>query len=212
LSVRISIYLLEDITIYKKTITNTMPAINKIAHGNPPWGRGVLLAFARAGLNLAIFWMVAPDSASMPKSKEVNRIKSARAVVILLSALAACQKPAPLPPGLFPESAAGGWRRTALHDMPVSDSPDPVPRTSVDRLAVASYEGPGKLEARVYALTSPAVGVDLAQRWRPSADTVFFYRGRYFVVVKWQSAERKSLEAFVRQLEEALGPEKTPAS
>src|ERR1035438_4701839 len=49
-----------------------------------------------------------------------------------------------------------------------------VPRTSVERLEVASYEGPGKLEARVYALTSPEVGVDLAQRWRPSADTVFF--------------------------------------
>jgi hypothetical protein len=76
----------------------------------------------------------------------------------------------------------------------------------VERLAVASYEGPGKLQARVYVLSSPAVGVDLAQRWRPSADTVFFYRDRYFVVVKWQSAERKALEEFVRELEGKLGP------
>jgi hypothetical protein len=141
----------------------------------------------------------------------VNRIRSARTVAILLAALAACQKPAPLPPGLFPETAAGGWRRTAMREMPASEAPDPVPRTSVDRLAIATYEGSGKLEARVYALTSAAVGVDLAQRWRPSADTVFFYRGRYFVVVKWQQAERKALEAFVRQLEEALGPEKASA-
>jgi hypothetical protein len=96
------------------------------------------------------------------------------------------------------------WRRTALRDLPVSEAPDPVPRTSVERLAVASYEGPGRIEARVYALTSPAVGFDLAQRWRPSADTVFFYRGRYFVVVKWQAAERKALEAFVRELEQQL--------
>jgi hypothetical protein len=148
----------------------------------------------------------------MPKSKEVNRNLSARAFAVLLVAFAACQKPAALPPRLFPETAAGGWRRTAMREVPVSEAPDPVPRTSVDRLAAASYAGPGKLEARVYALTSPEVGLDLAQRWRPSADTVFFYRGRYFVVVKWQSAERNSLEAFVHQLEEALGPAKAPPS
>ncbi|HKE22471.1 MAG TPA: hypothetical protein VKB88_08780 [Bryobacteraceae bacterium] len=136
----------------------------------------------------------------------MNSINRAVPVAILAAAFAACQKPAALPPGLFPETAAGGWRRTAVRDLPVSESPDPVPRTSVDRLAVATYEGPGKLEARVYALSSPEVGLDLAQRWRPSADTVFFYRGRYFVVVKWEQAERKALEAFVRQLEESLGP------
>lgn len=146
----------------------------------------------------------------MPKSKEVTFIQRASPFVILLAALAACQKPAALPPGLFPENAAGGWRRTAVRETPVSEAPDPVPRTSVDRLAVATYEGPGKLEARVYALSTPEVGLDLAQRWRPSADTVFFYRGRYFAVVKWQQAERKALEAFVRQLEEALGPPPNP--
>jgi hypothetical protein len=149
----------------------------------------------------------------MSKSKAVNAINSAASVVALVVAFAACQKPAALPPGLFPETAAGGWRRTAVREMPVSESPDPVPRNSVDRLAVATYEGPGKLEARVYALSSPEVGLDLAQRWRPSADTIFFYRGRYFAVVKWQQAERKALEAFVRQLEEALGlpPKARPA-
>jgi len=148
----------------------------------------------------------------MPKSKGVNKIAPLGTAIVLLAALAACSSTAPLPSGIFPESAAGGWRRTAMHDLPVSEAPDPVPRTSVDRLAVAAYEGPGKLEARVYALSSPSVGLDLAQRWRPSADTVFFYRGRYFVVVKWQQAERQALEAFVRQLEEALGPAKPSSS
>ena len=140
----------------------------------------------------------------MPKSKRVHRL-----TILLAVGLAACSGTAPLPAGLFPESAAGGWRRTSLRDLPVSEAPDPVPRTSVDRLSVASYEGPGKLEARVYALSSPAVGVDLAQRWRPSADTVFFYRGRYFVVVKWQQADRKALEEFVRQLEGTLVHERS---
>jgi len=42
----------------------------------------------------------------------------------------------------------------------------------------------------------------MAQRWRPSADTVFFNEGRYFVVVKWQQADRKALHDFVRELVE----------
>ena len=92
--------------------------------------------------------------------------------------------------------------------MPVSDSPDPVPRNEVERLREASYEGPGKLLARVYQLSSTAVGSLLAQRWHPSADTVFFNVGRYFVVVKWQAADRKALQDFLRDMETRLG--KTP--
>ena len=44
----------------------------------------------------------------------------------------------------------------------------------------------------------------LTQRWRPSADTVFFSRGRYFVVIKWQQAERTALRSFVRELEGSI--------
>jgi hypothetical protein len=78
----------------------------------------------------------------------------------------------------------------------------------VERLQVAAYEGPGKLEARVYELSRFEVGLDLAQRWRPSADTVFFQQGRYFVVVKWQQADRKALQEFVRELEKRLAAAK----
>jgi hypothetical protein len=117
-----------------------------------------------------------------------------------LAALAACRdNTAPI--GLLPESAAGGWRRTSLRRTPVSEAPDPVPRNAVTRLETGDYEGPGKLEARVYELSSKEIGVTLEQRWRPSADTVFFSRGRYFVVVKWQQAEREALRSFVRELE-----------
>jgi len=119
----------------------------------------------------------------------------------LAGALAACRPKVELPPNLFPESAAGGWRRTSLGEMPVEESPDPVPRTAVERLVAAAYDGPGKLDARVYALTSAAEAGELAERWRPSADTLFFARGRLFVVVKWQSADRKLLREFVAELE-----------
>lgn len=112
---------------------------------------------------------------------------------------------------LFPPIVAGSWHRSALQDLAASDAPDPVSRTSINRLQTASYEGPGKLEARVYELDAPAEALELVQRWRPSADTVFFYRGRFFVVIKWQDADRKALEAFVRELETRLEKTKEPA-
>ena len=132
------------------------------------------------------------------------KLMSRRNWMWLALALGACRRIAPLPADFFPETVANVWRRAAVRNPPVSEAPDPVPRTSVERLQVAAYEGPGKLEARVYELSSPGVGLDLAQRWRPSADTVFFNRGRYFVVVKWQAEDRKALQEFVRELEKRL--------
>ena len=122
--------------------------------------------------------------------------------MLLAIGLGACGRVKPMP-DLFPE-VVGQWRRMSLRDLPAGESPDPVPRTSIDHIQIATYQGPGKLEARVYRLSSPAAGFDLAQRWHPTADTVFFNQGRYFVVVKWQEAERKALQAFVRELEGRL--------
>jgi len=132
------------------------------------------------------------------------KLMSRRNWMWLALALGACGRNAPPPADLFPETVANVWRRAAVRNLAVSEAPDPVPRTSVERLQTAAYEGPGKLEARVYELSSFGVGLDLAQRWRPAADTVFFNRGRYFVVVKWQQADRKALQEFVRELEKRL--------
>jgi len=54
---------------------------------------------------------------------------------------------------------------------------------------------------RVYQLTSPAAALDVVQRWRPAADTVFFYSDRFFVLIQWQTADRKALQEFVGALE-----------
>ena len=121
----------------------------------------------------------------------------------------ACGRSAP-PPDLFPPVVASVWHRTALQEMSASDAPEPVPRNTIDHLLTASYEGPGKLDARVYQLESAAMALDVAQRWRPSSDTVFFYRDRFFVVVKWQEADRNALKAFVAELEKRLGKPTEP--
>ena len=134
----------------------------------------------------------------------MTRRRSIGAIICLASAFAACRPKAGLPPNLFPETAAGGWRRLSLRELPVSEPPDPVPRAAVERLLAASYGGLGALDARVYTLSSPAAARDVTQRWRPSANTVFFDRGRLLVVVKWQSADRKLLREFVAGLEKRL--------
>lgn len=106
-------------------------------------------------------------------------------------------------PDLFPENA-GLWHRTSMRELTPAEAPDPVPPASIRRIRAASYEGAGKLDARVYQLSTSAVALDLVQRWQAAPDTVFFYADRFFVVVRWESAERKELQEFVSALEKRL--------
>lgn len=177
----------------------------RMTHGKPPCGAGVLFFLARAGRNFAI--NSDGSTANRAVHARIERV-TRRTLFLLLLPLAACRRPEEMPADLFPEKAAGGWQRLTAGDVSVSDAPDPVPRTEITKLREATYQGPGKLDARVYQLSSPDVGLTLAQRWRPSADTVFFNQRQYFVVVKWDSADRGALRAFLAQLEARLGPEK----
>jgi hypothetical protein len=170
--------------------------ISKIRMTQPaaPCGRVVFFAFARTGLNFPIHPMVASWLMSS------SRMTRSRCLLAWVLALAACRHaPAP-PPDPFTE-VVGAWHRTALTELPPSSPPDPVPPSAIQRIRAATYEGPGKLDARVYQLTSPAVALDLAQRWTPAPDTVFFYADRFFVLIRWQTADRKSLHDFVGTLE-----------
>jgi hypothetical protein len=121
-------------------------------------------------------------------------------------ALGACGEKAELPRDLFPQSVGGVWNLAEAHDLGASEAPDPVPRNSVERVRAATYKaGDAELRARVYLLSSADVGAALGTRWRPSADTVFFNHGPYFVVVKWQGADRKAVQEFVAELQKRLG-------
>ena len=61
-----------------------------------------------------------------------------------------------------------------------------------------------ELEARAYELTRQEIGLDIAQRWRAAADTVFFWARSHFIVVSWREADRKALQEFTRALENRL--------
>jgi hypothetical protein len=133
-------------------------------------------------------------------------MRRSRILLVCAIVLGACRRaPAPVP-DFFPE-VVGAWHRTSAGELPPALEPDSVPRAAVERIRAASYEGPGKLDARLYQLTSPAVALDVVQRWKPAPGTVFFYSGRFFILIRWQTADRKALREFVRALEQ-----KFPAS
>jgi hypothetical protein len=125
---------------------------------------------------------------------------------VLLATLYGCGKKSELP-AVFPETLSGGWRRTSLREASPSEAPDPVPAQSIKQLQLADYEGAGKIRARMYALGSSAAALDVVQRWRPSADTVFFHDREYVVAVSWQDADRAAVREFVRDVEKRLAPE-----
>jgi hypothetical protein len=102
-------------------------------------------------------------------------------------------------PDVFTETI-GAWHRTSAGELPPSSSGVVSPAV-VERIRTATYEGAGKLDVRVYQLTSSAAALDVVQRWTPAPGTVFFYSGRFFVVIQWQTADRKALQEFVGVLE-----------
>jgi hypothetical protein len=120
--------------------------------------------------------------------------------VTCVLALVSCRRDAAPMPDVFTEKI-GAWHRTSVGELPAPAASGTISPAVVERIRTATYEGAGKLEARVYQLTSPAAALDVVQRWTPAAGTVFFYSGRFFVLIQWQTADRKALHEFVGILE-----------
>jgi hypothetical protein len=127
-------------------------------------------------------------------------MSGSRILLLMVLGLVGC-RPAAMPmPDVFP-AAVGAWHRVSVKDLPAGQPPDAVPAASIERVRAAVYEGAGKVEARVYQFANPAVALDVMQRWTQAPDTVAFQGDRFFVVIRWEKAERKSLQEFVRELE-----------
>ena len=126
-----------------------------------------------------------------------------RILLLAVLVMASCGGKPTVMPDLFPESV-GAWHRIAASELTASSAPDGIDVAVVEKVRAASYEGPGKLEARAYQLTSSAVALDIVQRWHAKADTVYFYQDRFLVVLKWQTADRKALQEFVAALDGKL--------
>jgi hypothetical protein len=90
------------------------------------------------------------------------------------------------------------WRLKDEREVPPPGTP------GVRRLINALYDGPGTVMVDIYEMDSPAGGLEMVQKWRPVANTVVFYKGKYFAAVKWEQADREALQEFVRGLEKQL--------
>ena len=117
--------------------------------------------------------------------------------ILAVLALCACQR-APEAGSLLPAGIAGRWQRTSLDSIP--------PRQpGVARAFAAAYEGPGHITVDLYETKATGVAFEMTQHWREAANSVFFDKGVYFVVVKWQPMERQALRTFIREFETELG-------
>jgi hypothetical protein len=117
--------------------------------------------------------------------------------IVLALVLSACSQPARSAASLLPAGVGGVWQRKSLRDIP-------PPKPGVLRAFEAAYQGAGKLTVDLYETKVSGTAFEMTQHWRASADTAFFDKGRYFVVVKWEQADRQALTAFVRGLQKEL--------
>jgi len=91
--------------------------------------------------------------------------------------------------------------------MSIDSAPELARKTGARGWVSGVYEGAGEAHVEVYDLKSEASGLELVQKWRPAANTVFFYTPRYFAVVKWESPDRAAVTSLVRALEKRLQSE-----
>jgi len=124
--------------------------------------------------------------------------------IVLL--LGACKQGAA--PPVFPASVADGWRRKSSESFPAGSAPELVRKIGTRGWWRTVYEGPGSATVELYELTAPPGGLEMVQRWRPTADAVVWYTPRYFVVIKWQSADREAVGALIRSLEKQFQEQK----
>jgi hypothetical protein len=90
-------------------------------------------------------------------------------------------------PFVLPETAPGGWRLT---------------ETKHEGAKTAGvYEGAGTVRVEVEDMGAQAVAFEKAQRTRSQPDMVFFDKGSYFVIVRWEHADREALRQLVRALQ-----------
>jgi len=122
-----------------------------------------------------------------------------RCRIWLVAAIAwcGCGPPPRSADSLLPASV-GVWQRTSIRGLP-------PPKPAILRVFEAGYQGGGRLTVDLYEAKISGTAFEMAQHWREAPNTVFFDKGRYFAVVRWEQADRQALTAFVRALQKDLG-------
>jgi hypothetical protein len=111
-----------------------------------------------------------------------------RVLLLTLILLSGCARRAGQP--VLPDTAAGGWRLTGSRQE--------------GSKTLATYEGAGTVRVEVEDTGSTGVALDRVQRTRQEPDMVFFCTGDYFVIVRWEKADRAALKGLITALENRL--------
>ncbi|MGA2738449.1 MAG: hypothetical protein ABSG65_13495 [Bryobacteraceae bacterium] len=117
--------------------------------------------------------------------------------IVLALVSSACSQPARSAASLLPASVGEVWQRKSLHAIP-------PPKPAILRAFEAGYEGAGQATVDLYEAKISGTAFEMTQHWRAAPNTVFFDKGRYFVLVKWEKADRQALTALVRGLQKEL--------
>jgi hypothetical protein len=107
-------------------------------------------------------------------------------------------------PLVLPQTLADVWTLQSSQAKPAATAPEMVQAIGTRGWTAASYQGPGKVDLAIYQLTSEPGGLEMVQKWRPQANTVVFYTDRYFVVVKYDAADRAPVTALITSLQKRL--------
>ena len=121
---------------------------------------------------------------------------------LLTIALVSCASaPRPL---VLPQTLASVWTLQSSHEEPAATAPEIVRAIGTRGWTAATYQGPGTVNLAIYRLTSEPGGLEMVQKWRAQANTVVFYTDRYFVVVKYEAADRAPVTALITTLQKFL--------
>ena len=125
-----------------------------------------------------------------------------RCYLLLTIGLAACGSASR--PLVLPQTLANVWTLQISRAEPAGTAPDLIRAIGTRGWTAATYQGPGKIDVAIYRLTSEPGGLEMVQKWRPQANTVVFYTDRYFVVVKYEAADRAPVNALITALRRVL--------
>ncbi len=130
-----------------------------------------------------------------------------RAWLLAAIATGACTPSKKAPATALPERV-GAWTRSDHSRPPSGEAPAAIARFAVAAIEKATYSGPGgeTLHAEAYHVASEAAGLELEQTWRPEPNAVGFHVGTFFVIMRYDKADRSALNSFVRELQAFLMP------
>jgi hypothetical protein len=127
-----------------------------------------------------------------------------RNLIVLAFLLAGCDSKPKNLSALLP-GAAGGWIRQQVVAMPLDEAPEAIRRAGIVQWASTDYshEGKGRVTVSISEMRGETSAFELQQRVH-EPDSINFYKGALFVVVKRGTAEPADARAFARALEASL--------